>query len=270
MRLASRLPPDPYDDAETLSWYARALEALHAARVPFLIGGAYALKHHTGIVRDTKDLDIFLRQGDLDRALATLAGQGFRTEIPFPHWLAKAHAGDRFIDIIYNSGNGMTPVDLAWFEHAESATLLDVPVAICPAEETVWSKAFVMERERYDGADVSHILLGRRASLDGRRLIDRFGSNYRVLLAHLVLFGFAFPREARDVPAWVMRELYDRTLAEPTDASEPPVCRGTIISREQYLIDTHERGYRDGRLPPTGSMTPEQVEAWTEAIGAPH
>lgn len=270
MRLASRLPPDPHDDAETLGWYARALEALHAARVPFLIGGAYALKHHTGIVRDTKDLDIFLRQSDLDRALVTLAGQGFRTEIPFPHWLAKAHAGDRFIDIIYNSGNGMTPVDLGWFEHAESAKLLDVPVAICPAEETLWSKAFVMERERYDGADVNHILLGRRQDLDWRRLIDRFGANYRVLLAHLVLFGFAFPREARDVPAWVMRELYERMGAESADASEPPVCRGTIISREQYLIDTHERGYRDGRLPPTGSMTPDQVEAWTDAIGSPH
>jgi hypothetical protein len=31
----------------------------------------------------------------------------------------------------------------------------------------IWSKAFVMERERYDGADVAHVILRRAGSSTG-------------------------------------------------------------------------------------------------------
>jgi hypothetical protein len=43
--------------------------------------------------------------------------------------------------------------------------------------------------------------------------------------------------------------------------------QGTLISREQFLPDVAEWGYRDGRLPPTGNMTPEDIGEWTDAIG---
>ena len=39
--------------------YRRALQALHNAAVPFVIAGAYAIYEHTGIYRQTKDLDLF-------------------------------------------------------------------------------------------------------------------------------------------------------------------------------------------------------------------
>jgi hypothetical protein len=41
-------------------------------------------------------------------------------------------------------------------------------------------------------------------------------------------------------------------------------CQGTLLSRSQYLPDL-ERGYRDARLPPYGRLTPDEVEAWTDA-----
>jgi hypothetical protein len=34
------------------------------------------------------------------------------------------------------------------------------------AEEVIWSKAFVTERERYDGADIMHVLLACAETLD--------------------------------------------------------------------------------------------------------
>lgn len=67
-------------------------------------------------------------------------------------------------------GNGVSAVDDGWFEHAHSVALLGMPVLIAPVEETLWWKAFVMERERFDGADVAHILLAHAESLDWRRL----------------------------------------------------------------------------------------------------
>lgn len=264
MRLLSRIPPEPHADHATLTMYARALNALRAREVPFLVGGTWSLKHHCGIVRDTKDVDLFVARADLDGALNALSRNGFRTERTFPHWLAKAWSGERFIDVIFDAGNGAAPVDAGWFEHAELGVLLGVPVRICPAEETIWSKAFIMERERYDGADVLHLLLARRADLDWSRLITRFGAHYRVLLSHLILFGYVYPREAREVPAWVLPALLAR-IDEESPSADAPLCRGTMLSRKQYLVDL-ERGYVDGRLAPAGAMRPEDIATWTAAI----
>ena len=95
--------------------------------------------------------------------------------------------------MIFSSGNGIAVVDEQWFEHATEREVLGISVKVAPAEESVWSKAFVMERERYDGADVAHIILAYGDRMDWRRLIDRFGRYWRVLLAHLVLYGFIYP-----------------------------------------------------------------------------
>jgi hypothetical protein len=146
------------------------------------------------------------------------------------------------------------------------AIVLGLPVDICPVEETIWSKAFVMERERFDGADVAHLLLARASTLNWERLLRRFGSHSRVLLAHLVLFEYVFPGEAGNIPGWVMDELTQRGRRDDRDVSDDPrMCRGTFLSREQYLPDL-TRGWHDARLPPTGSMSTEAIALWTDAI----
>src|SRR5687768_4572773 len=98
-------------------FYGSTLRALVNAGVPLVVGGAFALKHYAGIARDTKDLDVFLRRQDLPQAMRALADRGFRTEMTFPHWLAKAFYGEHFVDMIFNSANGLCPVDDAWFEN---------------------------------------------------------------------------------------------------------------------------------------------------------
>ena len=44
------------------------------------------------------------------------------------------------------------------------------------------------------------------------------------------------------------------------------VCRGTILSREQYLADIECWGYRDARRLPEGTMTTAEIARWTAAI----
>jgi hypothetical protein len=269
MRLASRVSPDVAPEDPELAFYARVMELLGDAHVPFLIGGAACLQHHTGICRDTKDLDLFIHERDLERALSGLEAAGMRTEVAFPHWLAKAYCGEHFVDLIYNSGNGATPIDEGWFAHASHGTLLGQPVAFCPVEETIWSKSFVMERERFDGADVAHLLAARAKNLDWHRLVARYGRYWRILLVHLTLFQFIYPDLARNVPSAVMDDLMERVRRERRHSPRSRVCMGTLISREQYLVDL-EGGRRDGRLPPTGRMHPVDVAAWTAAIGRRH
>jgi len=236
--------------------------------IPFLVGGAFAFARYTGIERYTKDFDVFVREDDVDRMLTVLESAGFRTERTFTHWLAKAYAADDFVDVIYSSGNGVARVDADWFHHGVEAEVLGSAVRVVAPEEMIWSKSFIMERERYDGADVAHVLLAAAHSLDWPRLLARFGAYWRVLYSHLVLFGFVYPSERGRIPVWVMEQLSDRLASElRTSPPSEPICQGTILSREQYLTDVERWGYQDARVFPLGHMTLEQTAAWTEAIG---
>src|SRR4051794_10731427 len=259
------MQPGPLDlDPRTREFYLRTMAVLAEADVPFLVGGAYALFTYAGIERHTKDVDVFIRRSDLERALGALSAAGYRTEVPFPHWLAKAHGEGCFADLIYSSGNSVAEVTDAWFEHATDGEVLGVPVKLCPVEEMIWSKSYVQERERYDGADVARLIRARGESLDWRRLLGHFGAHWRLIFSQVLLFGFCYPSERHKVPAWVVRELSGRLEAEMNaPAPEDKVCLGTFLSREQYLIDTLSWGYADARVRPSGPMTAEEVAHWT-------
>jgi predicted nucleotidyltransferase len=256
--------------AATAGFYRRALRALVDAQVPFLVGGAFAHACYTGIRRSTKDLDLFIRRGDYERLAALMRAEGWRAEIPFPHWLAKVYAGEDFIDLIFNSGNGIAPVDELWFRDNAQVDVLGVPVRLANIEDGLFTKAFIMERERFDGADIAHLLRAKAEQLDWARLLQRFEPHWRVLLAHLTLFGYIYPGERHRVPRWVMDKLIARLAAETrqSPADHLHVCAGTLLSREQYLHDIEQLGYVDGRLTPASTMTPEDVAVWTAAIPA--
>lgn len=256
----------------TAAFYRAALQALADAGVPFLVGGAFAHACYTGIRRATKDLDLFIRREDYERIAAVARQHGWHAELCFPHWLAKIYdrEHEEFIDLIFNSGNGLTPVDARWFHDNAETEVLGVAVKVANIEDGLLSKAFIMERERYDGGDVAHLLQANAERLDWHGLLARFGPHWRVLLAHLTLFGFIYPGERDRIPEWVMQELVGRLAAETRrpPVADPQVCAGTLLSREQYLHDVEQLGYVDGRLTPASTMTAEDIARWTRAIPA--
>jgi hypothetical protein len=261
-------------DPQTRTFYQQTIATLQKAQLPFLVGGAYAMAYYTGITRHTKDLDIFVRPQDARRALDTLErAANCPSELTFPWWLGKAACGDASVDVIFSSGNGIARVDDGWFKHARVAEVFGVALSLVAPEEMLWSKSFIAERERYDGADVAHVLRACANQLDWQRLLGRFGPNWRVLFSHLVLFGHIYPAERAKIPAWVMDELLGRLQTE-THAAPPQeyVCNGTLLSRQQYLVDITEWGYQDGRLV-HDYMDPQEIEHWTASIrrdGDPH
>jgi hypothetical protein len=51
--------------------------------------------------------------------------------------------------------------------------------------------------------------------------------------------------------------------------SEPPQekkCQGTLLSREQYLVDVQRWGLADARHTDASDMSPDDVVLWTQAI----
>ena len=256
------VPGDPL-----LAFYVEALDLLDTAHVPFVVGGAFAHSRYTGRDRDTKDLDVMIRQEDVPRTLHMFEEAGYRVELPFPHWLGKIRRDRQYIDVVFSSGNGIVSVSDEWFEHATPSEVLGISVKLCPAEELLYSSSFVQERERYDGAAVLHLLYGRARLFDWPRLLRRFGDHWAVLLSYLILFQFVYPDRRGDIPIEVMTELTAR-LRHQQSEPDNNLCLGTLLSREQYLFDIEQLGYDDPRLRPHGAMTAEQAEIWTRAIGS--
>ncbi len=248
---------------QTKAVYSTALRVLKQAEIPILIGGAYALRLYTGVHRETKDIDLFVLPEDFERVLEKLSAAGYHTSLFAPHWLGKAAYGDLQIDIIFSSGNAISRVDEEWFAHAVDGRVFDLDVQLIPPEEMIWSKAFVMERHRYDGADIMHLVLARGKGLDWQRLLRRFGEHWHLLLSYLVLFRFTYPSDRDLIPKWVMQDLLQRLQQElALSAPKVKICRGTLGSNFQYRIDVEKWGYRDARLLPGGNMTPEEIAHW--------
>lgn len=247
-------------------FHRRSVAALYADKVPFLIGGAYMVEVCGGVSRSTKDFDLYVRPKHVHAALKALARAGYKTELTFPHWLAKATYDGDILDLIFRAGNGLCEVDDSWFNRARDDELLGVPVKLCAPEEMIWMKAYIMERERFDGADIAHILRCSAADIDWPHLVRRFGPDWRVLLSHLILFGFVYPGERTLIPAAIMEDLMSRLRSETRTAGPQRLCRGTLLSRQQYLVDIGEWGFRDARLEERVHMSEKDIAHWTEAI----
>ncbi|HEX8154426.1 MAG TPA: hypothetical protein VF698_14935, partial [Thermoanaerobaculia bacterium] len=247
-----------------------SLAILKDAGIPHMVGGAYALARYTGIERHTKDFDVFIRRADFGRAAEAFRRAGYKAELTFQHWIGKAFNKDTddFVDLIYSAGNAVAEVDDQWFERAVKDQVFGVDVLLIPAEEMIWSKGLIAERERFDGADVCHVVHAVGPKLDWKHILFRYADHWRVLYAHLVLYGFIYPSKRENVPRWVIEELTQRLLAE-TAAGNTADERmyGTIISRQQYLIDINDWGYRDARLHEHGGrMSADEIAEWTKGI----
>jgi len=247
-------------------FHRRSVVALQDADIPFLIGGAYVVEVYAGVSRETKDFDLYVRPQHVDLALDALKRAGYKTEKTFPHWLAKAERGRDCIDLIFRSGNGLCEVDDSWFERAHNRNFLDMQVKLCAPEEMIWMKGYIMERERFDGADIEHIVQSCADKLDWAHLVRRFGPDWRVLLSHLVLFGYIYPGERDKIPSAIMDDLVVRLGSEQRTTGDERICNGTLLSRKQYLMDIKERGFRDARLQPRVHMNAKDIAHWTKAI----
>jgi predicted nucleotidyltransferase len=226
-------------------FYRDALQLLADNQFSFLVGGGFALRRYTGIFRDTKDLDLFCKAGEYTRILKLFAEHGFTTEITDVRWLAKVYKDAKYIDLIFNTVNNICTVDDSWFEHSVEGEVYGIPIRFIPAEELLWCKIYVQNRERYDGADVNHIILRYGHQLDWKRIWSRLEQHWHLLLAQVMSFQFVYPSERDILPRW----LVDTLLEKAREQYELPlpvekVCLGPIIDQTQYGTDIREWDYK--------------------------
>jgi len=228
--------------------YRRALQALNVAAVPYVVAGAYAIYEHTGIYRQTKDLDIFVEPAVVLPAARALHEAGFVMRLEDMHWLAKAFVGDKFVDLIYGMGNAVAFIDGDWAKYSRTGVLAAQPVRIAPAEELIWHRLFINERHRHDMSDIVHLMLCVADSLDWERLMARVGEHWPLILAQLQMFSYVYPGYRSNVPSWVLERLVEQARANiGRDEEDADLTRGTLISRFSFAIDVREWGFGDPR-----------------------
>jgi hypothetical protein len=227
-------------------FYKEALSLLQESGIEFMLGGGFALRHYTGIYRDSKDLDIFCRPRDYPKILKLFDNKGFKTELTDARWLAKIHKGNDFMDVIFDSSNAICTVDDSWFRNASSGTFSDIKVKFIPPEELFWCKIYVQNRERFDGADLNHLLLKCGKKMKWKRLFSHMEKHWQLLLAQLLSFQFVYPGDFTEiVPKWLYDELLQRAEEQ---YNIPPtkirICRGPLIDQTQYAVDIKEWDYK--------------------------
>ena len=241
------IQPPPAAEA----FYSEVLQLMARSEIPFLVSGTYALASYTGIDRPTKDVDVFAKAGDALKMLHYFKERGFAVEIVDERWLYRITRGELFVDVITNMPTVTTHVTEDWFVGAPDASLFGARVKLVPPTQFIWSKIFVQDHHRYDGADVAHMILKRHKEVNWEQLLSHMELYWEVLLIALLNFRFIYPSERDCVPKWLMDELLQR-LQDQTELKGPgkKVCRGRIFSPRDYAIDVDKWGFSE----PVGNL----------------
>lgn len=233
------LPP------EAASLYREVLQALNEHALPYAVAGAFALQKYTGISRITKDLDLFMKAGDIPFALEYLRQLGFRCETPDPVWLSKAHRGDYFVDLISGMSNAVIVVDDSWMQRTLPAMIAGVPSRIISVEDLLGSKLFVLRRERFDGADIAHIIFRTQGKLNWDRVIELAGEHWEMVLWALMLFRYVYPAQTHYVPPPLWQDLLSRYMHEIQHPNPEARFRGSLVDDNMFSIDMKDWGLPD-------------------------
>lgn len=240
MPVTSSVPPELPPEQESL--FREVLGLMEEKRVPFAVSGAFALRQHTGIFRFTKDLDLFLTAQNAPGAMTHLKQRGFHTEICDPVWLMKAHRDEFFVDLITGMSNAAIVVEDSWIQNARPAVVYGVETRVLAPEELIASKLFVTRRERFDGADIAHVIYGTEGKLDWNRILSIVGQHWEMLLWTLVLFRYVYPAQTHYVPAELWRDLLTRFQRVIVQSDPDLKFRGSLVDENMFAIDVREWG----------------------------
>jgi hypothetical protein len=131
-----------------------ALEAvalrLAEAGVPFLLGGSLASWARGG-PQTRHDLDLMIKPGDVERALAALKEAGMRTDDPPEEWLVKTWDGDVLIDLIF-SPKGLV-IDDDVIARGEDMSVLSMEMRVMAIEDVLITKLMAITEHhlRFEG-----------------------------------------------------------------------------------------------------------------------
>lgn len=119
------------------------VRSLH--EIPFCVLGGVASAAY-GRPRLTKDIDVFVRREDAERALAGLTEFGFETEHTNPSWIFKGFRDGVLVDVIFKVKSDVY-FDDEMAARVRTAEYAGVEIPVLSPEDLVVTKAIAAEEE---------------------------------------------------------------------------------------------------------------------------
>jgi hypothetical protein len=148
----------------------KAVGALQAAGVPFVLGGSLACWVRGG-PRVENDVDLMVSPEDAEPALAALAGAGMRAEHPPERWLVKAYDADVCVDIIF-APTGVE-IDRDYIARADHLSVLAIQMPVMAIEDVLVSRLLAIDDHNLDYTSLVAIARSLREQIDWPMLSDR-------------------------------------------------------------------------------------------------
>jgi len=191
--------------------------------VPFALGGGLAVGVYTGKGRHTKDLDLYILPEDRDRVIEMMSECGlqdyFDTKPYDREWIYRACGGEVIVDSIWSMANKRANVDAGWLERGPLVRMFDQEFRVIPPEELIWSKLYVMQRDRCDWPDILNLVCATGPELDWNHLLRRVEEDLPLVKGLVSVFSWVSPERAKQLPSWVWRKL---DLAPPSEPAHDP------------------------------------------------
>jgi hypothetical protein len=208
----------------------------------FSIGGGFATMTYTGRWRDTKDIDLYIIQRDKYEMIRVLTDSGledYYDQQPYErHWIYRSYKEGVIVDVIWAMANRRAAVDEDWL-HGPEISVDGERFHLVPAEETLWSKLYVIQRERCDWPDALSLLYALGADLNWRHLLKRV-EDAPLLTALLYVFAWVCPNRTRELPSWLWSELGLRT-DQVYAQLEGESTRASLLDSRPWLTPTLDR-----------------------------
>lgn len=200
--------------------YMSAINVMRSTGKPFMLAGAFSLASYTGKWRNTKDLDFYVLPQDREPMIRALTEAGFIDyfdKLPYVrHWIYRAWKDDCIVDIIWAMANQRAQVDEEWFEYAPEISVRGEQLRVVPAEELLWCKLYVMQKDRCDWPDVLNLIHSVGEDLDWNHLLWRMGGDLPLLAGLLTVYYWICPGAKLNIPPALKQNLMHNETEAPT------------------------------------------------------
>jgi hypothetical protein len=195
---------------EEWSIYRGIIRAARERGIPFAVGGGLAAMTYADQWRNTKDLDLYALYRDREWLVQLLTEFGladyYEVQAYDRKWIYRAHRGEVIVDVIWAMANQRAQVDESWLRGPEVEAGGE-RFRLLGAEEAIWSKLYVLQRDRSDWPDCLNVLYGVGPQLDWQRLIVRLGDDLPLLSGLVSVFVWLAPQKAQEFPGFIWDRL---------------------------------------------------------------
>jgi hypothetical protein len=200
------IPSDQWDI------YKRALVAVRRAGIKFLVGGGFGLAGYTGRWRNTKDMDLYVVPDDREKIVEVLTSAGFEDYFSVREydrgWIYRSHRDGIIVDVIWSMANRRAQVASDWFERAPQLQVRDEVLNVVAAEELLWCKIYVFQRDHCDWTDVINLIYAVGPQLNWDVVLKRLGPDFPLLRSVLTQFSWLTPSRAAELPDSLFTKLH--------------------------------------------------------------